>query len=112
MQPGQYDQRVAIDRLVRTGDDAGGAAKSWTEVATVWASVWPVSARDQFAAAQVEGITGYRVRMRRRTDVTVAHRLRWVTNGDKAMNITGVLDQGPRVEWIELLCEIGVTGSV
>lgn len=112
MQPGKYDQRVAIDQLVRTTDDAGGATKSWIEVAVVWAAVWPISARDQFAAAQIEGVTSYRVRMRRRTDVTVAHRLRWVTNGDKPMNITGVLDQGPRIDFVEFLCDIGVMGNV
>lgn len=110
MQAGRFDQRVAIDAETKTPDDAGGAARSWVEIKQVWAAVWAIGAREQFSAAQPEGVSTYRVILRRRADITVRHRLRWLTNGDQVLNIRGVIDGGPRNATTELLCEIGSVG--
>jgi SPP1 family predicted phage head-tail adaptor len=111
MQSGKYDQRIRIEDEVRTPDGGGGSPVAWTPVAEnpeIWAAVWAISSREQFAGGQLSGVSSYRVRIRRRDDLTTAHRLVWLSNGDMLMNIRGIIDNGRRVDYLELLVDTGV----
>lgn len=112
MDAGKFDQRIAIDREDRTGDGGGGASVVWTEVARVWAAVWPVGAREQVVADQLHGASLYRVRIRNAPSgapTTAAnYRLRWLTNGGMVLNIRGGLDGGHRQAHRELIVDAGV----
>jgi head-tail adaptor len=112
MQAGKYDQRIAIDREDRSADGGGGSTVTWTETAEVWASVWPVGAREQIVADQLQGASLYRVRIRNAPSggptILPSYRLRWVTNGNMVLNVRGGLDGGHRQAHRELICEAGV----
>jgi head-tail adaptor len=112
MDAGKYDQRIAIDREDRVSDGGGGSSVTWTEVAKVWAAVWPVGAREQVVADQLHGASLYRVRIRNAPSgapaVETSYRLRWLTNGGIVLNVRGGLDGGRRQAHRELICEAGV----
>lgn len=102
---GRLDQRVTIQTRTRTSDGGGGHALGWTNLATVWAKVAPLSGRERAMAEQLEAPRTYRVTIRRRGDVTADCRLLW--NG-QAMNIRFVADAGSRAPYLDLDCEMGV----
>ena len=105
MQPGQLDERVTIQSQVRVADAGGGYAESWQDVATVWARVRPLSGRERDMGEQLESPRDYRVTIRRRSDVTTAHRLVW---RGAALNVRFVADAGPRPLYMDLDCQRGV----
>ncbi len=102
---GTLDQRVTIQRETRTADTYGGAALAWVEVATVWASVRPLSGRERADFGKVEAPANYRFTIRRRADVTDAMRITW--NG-ASYNIRFVSDPGPRSLYMAIEAERGV----
>lgn len=74
--PGALNQRLVLEAPVETSDGAGGVTRGYTDVATLWAGVAPVSAREAVIAAAAGILVTHHIRMRARTDVTTRHRLR------------------------------------
>ena len=72
-------ERITIEQPVRTADTYGGGDVSWTSVATVYANVRPLlgTAREVNRAAQPTEITGYRIEIRKRSDVNAGMRILW-----------------------------------
>lgn len=86
----------------------GSISVEWQDVATVWASIEPLSARE-FVAAEAEAskITT-RIAIRYRPDVTAKMRLYHSAKG-KYYNIEGVLsDVNSGLEYLTLPCSEGV----
>ena len=42
--PGLLNRRLVLEAPVETADGAGGVARSFNEIATLWVSVTPISA--------------------------------------------------------------------
>lgn len=105
---GELDQRVELQKEVRTPDNMGGFTSEWVTEDTVWAHVRPLrgSERDQADRTQAEG--GYMVVIRWRGDVTEAWRIRWV-NRDRIFNIRFIQDGGQRDLYLPMEVEAGVS---
>lgn len=75
----RLNERVRIEQPVHVPDELGGAQLSWSELATVWAEILPLSgtAREAAHSAQMQASAGYRVRMRLRGDLRASMRLVW-----------------------------------
>lgn len=111
MPAGALDQRIRIEGETRVPDGGGGwTISGYGEVATVWASVRPLSAREALQAGQLEAAGTYRVTIRNRRDIdpTAAMRIVWVSNGDKVLNVRQAADPGARAQYRELVAESGV----
>jgi SPP1 family predicted phage head-tail adaptor len=74
--PGQLNRRLTLEAPVETDDGAGGVARSFTAVATLWAEVTPVAARGEVQAAALGATVTHRIALRFRADITLRHRLR------------------------------------
>jgi SPP1 family predicted phage head-tail adaptor len=101
---GELTERIAIEQRVRTADTGGGAAQSWSPVATVWAKV---TARPRGEDSESEGrraLTVYDITIRRRTDVTAAMRGVW---RGRALHFRGLKDDGPHAAYIVLQADDG-----
>lgn len=88
------DQRIAVQRKSRVADGYGGAAVSWSTLATVWARVEAVRGQERVIADQERGVVGYRVTARNAgvwASVTAADRLVW---GAETLNVRGAPDVG------------------
>lgn len=93
MRAGKLRHRVTIQRETAEGDPGyvadgeGGYELAWIDVATVWASVRPLSVKEQTFAAQLQDSRTHEVRLRWRNGLTAAHRLLFK---GRPLNIRGV----------------------
>lgn len=106
LDPGKLRHRVRIEQLVRTIDDNGDAIEVWATLATVWAAIEPLSAREFVASQSVQSGVSARITIRYRSDVRPSMRL---IHGSKVYQIEGVLsDKDSGLEYITLPCTEGV----
>jgi SPP1 family predicted phage head-tail adaptor len=96
---------IEIQQESRSGDGAGGAAVSWTTIATLWAAMEPLRVSESSRGERQESATSYRITVR--DGITVTNAMRIVWNG-RAFNIRGVrnIDERGRVQ--EILADEGV----
>lgn len=74
---GKLSDRVTLQAESRTPNGQGGFDTGWTDVATIWAEVFPLSG-DEAIIAQIErAVARFRVTIRKRADVTAKNRLMW-----------------------------------
>jgi len=99
---GDLDTRASLEQAARTPDGGGGFVVAWTELAEIWIGVTPAGGEDSFGPDRLESRAHYRVTARRRRDVSAGMRL--VTSAHTLL-IHDVLDDGPRAQFITLLCE-------
>jgi len=98
MDIGRLDRRVTLQRPERTTGGDGSWVETWVDVATVWATVTLVGARERTAAPQVLPELTARIHIRHRADVLPSWR---VLYEGKAWAIGGVSELGRR-EGLEL----------
>ncbi len=70
-------ERVTLQQRSASVDALGQQSTSWTDVATVWAEVKPLSARDFQAAEQTQASSSIRVHIRNRAGVVATMRIQW-----------------------------------
>ena len=86
---GVLRHRVRIDQLVDVLDSNGEPARDgqgatireWSEVATVWAAIEPLSARERMQSAAMQSEVTARIVMRFRTGLDAAMRFVHLVNG-------------------------------
>ena len=64
MRAGKLRHRVEIRKPIHTRDAAGGYSETFQSVATLWASVEPISAREQMSHEQLQQNITHRVQIR------------------------------------------------
>lgn len=94
----------AVEAPTETRNEAGESVQTWAETARVYGSYQAVSFSEAQRLAQVGGSTNAVVRIRYRTGITAAQRLRWISRGDRILYISGVVERGNRDE-LELTVE-------
>ena len=98
------DQRVSIFTRSVVKDGLGQSTITWVPLATLWAKVIALNAREFFSAAQTQQELSIKVRIDYRADIDPTMRLEWRGQG---YDITGVLPVG-RNDMLELICLQGV----
>jgi len=99
---GQLRQRFTLERAVDTADDIGGAARTWTAVATVWGRLETRGVDAGFVAQRAETTVSHRIVIRWRTDVNAGMRLRL---GARAFVINAVVEPDAQRGFMALQCE-------
>ncbi len=89
MQIGKLRHQVRIERPARVQDpDTGAMVPGWELVATVWARIEPLSAREFIAAQASQSKVSGRITIRYRDGLDASMRVR---HGSRVYNIEGVL---------------------
>lgn len=101
MQAGKLRHQVTIQQATETRNTLGEAIRTWSTVATVWASVEPLRGREFFDAEQVQSEISQRVRMRYRSGIKPTMRLLY---GSRILQIQAVIDVDERHREIHLMC--------
>lgn len=101
MQAGRLRHRITIQEPVVARNGFNEAITTWSNVATVWASVEPISGREFFAAEHVQSEITHRVRLRYRPGVTSEMR---VSFGGRYLQIESVIDVRERNAEMQLMC--------
>jgi SPP1 family predicted phage head-tail adaptor len=74
--PGALRTEMALEAVVATPDGLGGYAEGWSEVATVFARIEPLSATSRFGADQTLETVTHRITLRYRDGVASGMRFR------------------------------------
>ncbi|WP_300747492.1 phage head closure protein [Pseudomonas sp.] len=107
MRAGELRHRVELQRPLFTQDPVTGEmTPTWLEVARLYASIEPLSARDFLAASAAQSKVSARVVIRYRAGVDSTMR---IIHRDKIYNIEGVLaDKVSGLDYLTLPCSEGV----
>lgn len=84
---GDMRERVAFTRKAKVRREDGGYDTTPTTIATVWAKVRPVQARESEQAGRLRGATTYVLDIYRRTDLATEDNCTWLTGGNLALNV-------------------------
>lgn len=91
--PGQLNRRLTLEAPVESADGAGGVTLTYSAVATLWASVEPVSARGGVAADALGATITHRITIRYSADITLRHRF---NDGGTIFRIVAIRERGKR----------------
>lgn len=108
MEPGRLNRRVELQSATETADTRGGIARTWATYATVWAEVAPLGGRELFYAQQVQSLVTHNIRMRYRTTLTAAHRIKY---GTRIFGVLSVTHPGERHDETVASCVEQATGA-
>lgn len=120
---GRLRHRVLIERYVfavdSNGDvvqdpDTGETTGAWQELATVWAAIEPLSAREFLAAQATQSQVTARIVIRHRNDLDASMRLVHMVNGARGAlyNPAGFLaDKDSGLEYLTIPVSAGVSTS-
>lgn len=107
-QAGRLNERITITREVLSNDGHGGKTKIDTTVATLWAAVMPVMARERDMGNQRENPTDYRFTVRRSSESAAVLEKDRITWRNKTMRIEFIADKGPKAQYMTFDCIAGV----
>jgi SPP1 family predicted phage head-tail adaptor len=100
--PGLLHHRLTLEAPVETQDGAGGVVRAYEPVATLWAALRPVSARESVEAAQRGIAVTHRIALRFSPDITPRHRLR---AGNRIFRIVTLRDRDGRRRFLDIEAE-------
>lgn len=101
MQSGKLRHRITIQQPTNTAGSMGQVTTTWSDLATVWASVEPLSGSERWRAQQVQPGVSHKVTLRYLAGVTPAMR---VQHGTRYLNIDSVLNTEERNVELVLNC--------
>lgn len=99
---GQLRTRLMLQAPVEIADGQGGVARSYADIAPVWAQVTLLASRESVAAEADGANQRLRIVVRAPLALTLQHRL---VEDDQIYRITGTRDDGV---WIEIDAELRV----
>lgn len=104
---GRLNKRVALQSpTISQDNDTGATTETWGTVATVWASIEPLSVRDFIASDERQSKVAARITIRYRDDIDATWR---VVHKARTYQIVGVLaDQDSGIEYLTLAVAEGV----
>ena len=102
MQAGQLRSRVTLQALAAGADTIGQPVQTWADAAVVWANVRYLNGLETIKGGAEVGTVKASVRIRYRAGITTAMR---VINAGVALQITAVLPDAAKREFIDLVCE-------
>lgn len=108
---GNLRERVTIQTFTESSDGGGGSTRTWSNLATVWAEVKPVSRvadRERVDTGRLATIQTYLVTIRHRTGFDTSARLLW---GSKYLNIRSIENRDLRKRFLVLECQEGVNNG-
>lgn len=98
------NEKIQIFSEVETQDAYGTLAPTEVTLANTFAKVEPMTGNERDRARQTEARANYNVTIRRRSDLTEKHKIRWRS---QVGNIRFIPDAGPKEELITLEVEFG-----
>lgn len=102
MRIGELRHRVTLQRKEITEDALKQQSEVWTDIATVWARIEPLSGREYFAARQENAEVTAKITIRYRKDVTPD--MRAVSEG-RVFDVLSVINPEERNISLVLMCK-------
>jgi SPP1 family predicted phage head-tail adaptor len=100
---GLLNRRCIVQQPSTESDEVGQPIPGWTDVAKVWADIRMKSGLEAIKAGSPVSTLQASIRVRYRGGITAGMR---VTHGGAIYNITAVLPDVARREFLDLICEV------
>ena len=100
MRSGELKNSIELQSQVRTPDGLGGFSTSWLTTATVWAAIWPISAKETIEGARPVSAITHRIRIRYRNGVKASQRVKF---GSKYFSIESVINPNTDYKALDLM---------
>jgi SPP1 family predicted phage head-tail adaptor len=94
MDAGEFDRRILLQRRTELDDGLATVPGGWSDIATVWAKLIPMSGKEMLAAAENAAFASVRFKIRRDSnwsDLNATDRLMFE---DKAHDMVSVRSEG------------------
>ena len=108
MNPGQLDKRITLQRPGGSRDVLGERTTTWTDVATVWARIRPLSTREAAIAGQQQSSASHAVEIRHSSIVASIDAAWRVKFGTRVLVIDGVINIEEKNDKLILYCTEGL----
>tara|TARA_R100000426_G_scaffold81824_1_gene59907 strand:+ start:27 stop:350 length:324 start_codon:yes stop_codon:yes gene_type:complete len=105
MSIGMMRHQVKLQSPSHTTDTGGGAAKTFTTLALLWANIKPVSNKEGVRQGKVQETQTHHITIRFRSDIGTNYRIQY---GSRNFNIRGIRNIDERDRYLMLICEEGV----
>ena len=102
MRAGNLRYFVEIQQNTQSQDSAGALVDSWVSFASVWAAVWPVSAKEHIAGNVEQMTVTHRVKIRFLPGVKANMRILF---SSRVFDIVSIINPDERGEQLDLLCK-------
>ena len=102
---GKLRHRVTAQRIRLTDDGGGGHTEEWIDQSTFWASIRPVTGREDFQGDQIQDEVTHEIRFRAPRDILPRDRIKFC---NRVFNVVYVLDIDEMGHHLKALCEEGV----
>lgn len=102
MRTGELNKQVTWQYETKVSDGMGGYTASMVDACTVWAAIWPVSAKEIVQAGQPAMEITHRIRLRFRKPFSPAWRGKY---GERYFNIVSIVNPKEANEWLDVLCK-------
>lgn len=99
---GSLNRRINIERRATTQDVLGQPVETWDLVAAVWADIRHMGGMESIKAGADVSTVRASIRIRYRAGIDAGMR---VTHGADVYDITAVLPDEARREYVDLVCE-------
>ncbi|HEX3674033.1 MAG TPA: phage head closure protein [Rhizomicrobium sp.] len=99
---GTLNQRAQIYACAAVPDGGGGIGESWSQIATVWVRVEPITGSDVYGPDAVESRVRHSLTARRNAVLAAGNR---AVVASRTFRIHAVLDEGAPAQLVTLLCE-------
>lgn len=101
---GEMNRRVKLQQRSSSTDTFGQQSTTWSDLATVWARIEPVSSREYYGAQAVQVEITHRITLRYRSELAdpraaAALRVLW---GSRIFNLRGPLNVDLRSRFVEI----------
>ena len=100
MRIGDLKKRLILQSMTKTADGMGGWTKVPKNEATVWGSIWPISASEQVQAMQTVMTISHRIRIRYNDDIKASWRINYRT---KYFNIVSIINPNMKDELLDIM---------
>lgn len=105
MDAGRLNKRVTIQSRGAGVDSFGAPNGTWTDIATVWASVSPLRGQERMNTQQTQADIDHKITVRYRPGLVAKQRLKY---GVRLFDIESVIDINERHETVEMMCKEAV----
>ena len=100
MKAGELNKRITLQYQTKVADGLGGYTITWTDAATVWAAIWPVSANEQVQANATTMVISHRIRIRYRSVLKPSWRIKF---GERYFNIVSIINPNQAGRILDLM---------
>jgi len=102
MRAGALNHRITIERATESANSYGERTKTWSEFATMWASIEPLTGREFYQSKQIGTETTHNVTIRYKAGITQKMRVKY---GSRYFDIESVINEKERGVKMFLMCK-------